>query len=174
MRIGAHHDAQVDHIDDSHFYSRYIFLEQPGCGAGLERRNVSSAGQNDIGFSITIVRGKLPSRSPSGAVSHRLVHIQPLKAELFAAGDDIHVVPAAQAMIEYTEEAIGVGRKINPDNLGPAVQGIADKAWRLMTESVVVVSPAVAGEKDVERCNGPSPGIVLTFLEPLGMLGKHG
>jgi len=38
-----------------------------------------------------------------------LIHVQPLKLGLFAAGHNIHVIAAAQAMVKDAEEAVGIG-----------------------------------------------------------------
>jgi hypothetical protein len=46
-------------------------------------------------------------------VLESLIHVQPLKLRLFTAGDNIHVIAAAQAMIEDAEEAVRAGVKMD-------------------------------------------------------------
>src|SRR5438270_9394655 len=55
--------------------------------------------------------------SPCFAVLDRLIHRQPLRGRLLARNDDIDVVAAAQAVVGDRQQAIGVGRQIDSDDL---------------------------------------------------------
>ena len=78
------------------------------------------------------------------AVLDRLVHRQPLGRGLLASDDDIDVVAAAQAVVGDGQQAIGVGRQIDADDLGLLVYHMIDEAGVLMAEAVVILPPDVA------------------------------
>ena len=78
-----------------------------------------------------------------------LIHGQPLQLWPLPAGDDVDVVPTSHAMVENAEEAVAVRRVIGPDDLASAAQYIVDKSGRLVTESVVVVSPRVTRKQNI-------------------------
>jgi len=58
----------------------------------------------------------------------------------FAASDDIHIIAAAQAMVEDTEEAIGVRWVVHADHFTPALQCIDDVPGCLVAEAIVIVA----------------------------------
>jgi hypothetical protein len=64
-----------------------------------------------------------------------LIHVQPLKLRLFAAGDYIHVIAAAQAMVEDAKQAVGVRWIVHADHFTPARQRIVDISSSLMAEA---------------------------------------
>ena len=77
-----------------------------------------------------------------------LVHVQPLKLRLLTARDNVDVVTAPQAVVEDTQKTITVRMVINPDGFTPAGQCIVHISGRLMAETVVVVSPCMAGQQN--------------------------
>jgi hypothetical protein len=102
-----------------------------------------------------------------------LIHVQPLKLRLFAAGDDIHVIAAAQAMVEDAEQAVGVRWIVHADHFAPARQRIVHVPGCLVAEAIVVVAPCMTCEQNIERRERSAPGILAALLEPLGMLSGH-
>src|SRR5580698_8978110 len=103
-----------------------------------------------------------------------LVHVQPLQLWLLAGGDDIDVIASPQTMIEDTQETVAVRRIVHADDFTPARQSIVDKACCLMAESIVIVTPCMTCEQNVQRCDRFAPWILLALLKPLGMLRHHG
>ena len=93
------------------------------------------------------------SQMPSPAVQCLIacVHRQPLQRRLLAGDDDVDVVAAAQAVIGDREQAVGVGRQIDADDLGLLVDDVIDEAGILMAEAVVILPPDVAGQQIVQR-----------------------
>ena len=71
------------------------------------------------------------------------VHVQPLQLRLLAAGHDVDVVAAPQAMVENAQQAVAVRRIVDTDRFAPARQCIVDKSRRLMAETIVIVSPGM-------------------------------
>jgi hypothetical protein len=51
----------------------------------------------------------------------RFVHHQPLRNRLLAGNDQVHIIPAAQAVIGYRQKAIGIRREIGPHDFDPLV-----------------------------------------------------
>ena len=103
----------------------------------------------------------------------RLVHGQPLQLRLLAGDDHVDVVAAAQAVVGHREQAVGVGRQVDADDLGLLVDDVVDEARVLVREAVVVLAPDVRGEQVVQRGDRPPPGDVAGHLEPLGVLVEH-
>src|SRR5207244_9972439 len=100
-------------------------------------------------------------------------HIQPLRSRLFAGNNHVHIVSTTEAVIRYREQTVGVGRKIDPYDLGLLVNHMIDEAWILVAKAVVILPPDVGGEKIVKRRNRPAPVNVVTHFEPFGVLIEH-
>ena len=111
--------------------------------------------------------------SPAFAVFERLVHRQPLRGRLLAGDDDVDVVSAAQTMIGHREQAVGIGRQVDADDLSLLIDDMVDKAGVLVAEAIVVLPPDVAGQQVVQRGDGPPPRNVIADLQPLGVLVEH-
>jgi hypothetical protein len=56
-------------------------------------------------------------------------------------------MPAAQAVIHDRKQAVGVGRKIDPDDAGFLVDDVIEETGILMREAVVVLLPDMRGEQ---------------------------
>ncbi len=55
------------------------------------------------------------------------VHGQPLRQCMLARNDHVHIVAAAQAMIDDGEEAIGVRRQIDAHDVGFLVNDVVEE-----------------------------------------------
>src|ERR1700730_7151063 len=106
MIVRTHQHVEIDDIYDADFYARHALLQQPGSGAGLDRRNIARARQDNVGVLSTIICRKMPDRCALRAVSKRFIKRKPLQFRLFSAGHNIDVVPTAQAVIEYVQQAV--------------------------------------------------------------------
>ena len=142
-------------------------------GQCFQRGNVAAAGHDDVGLAAVVVAGEVPDAEADGAMANGFVHGQPLRLRLLAGDDHVDVVAAAQAMVGDREQGVGVGRQIDADHLGLLVHHMVDEARVLMAEAVVVLPPDVRGEQIVQRGDGPAPGDVAAYLEPLGVLVEH-
>ena len=136
MIVRHHQNAQIHHIDNPHLDAGNILLQKPRCGTGLNGRNVACASEYDIWFFAPVVGRKLPDRCASRAMFEGLVHVQPLKLRLLAAGNDVDVVAAPQAVVENAQQAIAVRRVIDADGFTPARQSIVYKSGCLMAETL--------------------------------------
>ena len=76
-------------------------------------------------------------------------------------------------MIEDRQQTIGVGRQINPYDIGLLVDHVIQKSRILMGEAVVILLPDVRGEQIVQRRDLPAPRQFQRDLQPLGMLAEH-
>ena len=101
------------------------------------------------------------------------VHGQPLRSRLLARDDDVDVVAAAQAMVGNRQQAVGVRRQIDADDLGFLVDDVVDEARVLVGEAVVILAPDMARQEVVQRGDRPPPGDVIAHLQPLGVLVEH-
>ena len=130
LRLKRH---QVDHVDDADADVRHVLAQQcHGCER-LERRHIAGAGHNHVGIARIIAR-PLPDACSSGTVAGGRFDIEPLPFQLLAGNDQVDVVPASETVIGHRKEAIGVGRQINPDNIGAFVRDMIDEAGVLMGE----------------------------------------
>jgi len=101
-----------------------------------------------------------------------LVHREPDGRGLFAGNDHVDVVAAAQAMVGDGEQAIGIGRQIDPDDFGFLVDDVVMKPRVLVREAVVRPGARRATRAVIERGDG-RPGNVIADLQPLGVLVEH-
>ena len=92
---------------------------------------------------------------------------------VFSRNDDVDVMPAAQAMIEDRQQAVGVGRKVHAHDIGLLVDDVVEEARILVREAVVILLPDVRGQQIVERGDLPPPRQLRCDLQPLGMLVEH-
>ena len=105
-----------------------------------------------------VVAGPIPDAETGGAVLDGRVHIEPLRRGLFAGDDHIHIIAAAQAMVGDREQAVGIRRQIDANDVGFLVHDMIDEAGILMGEAIVILPPDMRGEQIVERGDRPPPG----------------
>ena len=70
--------------------------------------------------------------------------------DLFVGHDDIDIVGAAQAVVGYGQQAVGVGWQVDSHHVGALVDDHVEKAGVLMGETVVVLAPDQGGDEKVE------------------------
>src|SRR5262249_1693197 len=126
---------QIDDIDDSDLQIGRVSSKEVDGGKSLQRRHVTAAGHDDIGLAAPVIAGPLPDAESSFAVLDRLVHRQPLRSRLLARNDDVDVVPTAQTMIGDGQQAIGVRREIDADDLGFLVGDVVEEPRILIARS---------------------------------------
>ncbi len=139
----------------------------------LQRRRIAATGHYHVGLTVLIVAGPLPDAEAFRAMHDGFVHAQPLRQSVFAGHHHVDVVPAAQAVIDHRQQAIRIGRQVNPDDIGLLVDHVVKKAGILVGEAVVVLLPDVRGEQIVQRCDRPAPGQLPGDLQPLRVLAEH-
>jgi hypothetical protein len=72
-----------------------------------------------------------------------------LGGRLLAGDDEIDVVTAAQAMICDRQQAVGVRRQVDADDLGFLVDDVVNKPGVLMAEAVGLLEQRVVVEIDL-------------------------
>ena len=143
-------------------------------GQHLQRRRVAAAGHDHVRLRSLVVARPLPDAQALGAVDDGLFHREPLRHRVLAGDDDVHVMPAAQAMVEHRQQAIGVRRQVHPHHVGLLVDHVVQEAGVLVGEAVMVLLPDMGGEQVVQRRDLAPPGQLVGHLQPLGMLAEHG
>ena len=164
---------QVDNVHEPHPEVRQMLVEQVHRGGGLERRHVAGAGHHDVGVAALVVARPVPDPDSPRAVGDRLVHAEIVERRLLPGNHDVDVLAAAQAVVGDREQAVGVGRQVDTDDLGFLVHDEVDEARVLVREAVVVLPPDVRGKQVVERRDGAPPGNLVGDLEPLRVLIDH-
>ena len=125
---------EVDDVHEPHVQVRQP-LAQERCGReGLERGNVTAAGQHDVRIAV-LVRRPLLHAETSRAVDDGVLHREEVECRLLA-GDD-HVDVAAEAVIRDREQGVRVRRQVDADDLRLLVHDVVDEAGILVREAVV-------------------------------------
>jgi hypothetical protein len=82
-------------------------------------------------------------------------------------------VVSPQAVIRDPQQRVGIGRKIDADDIGLLVDDQIDESGVLMAEAVMVLPPDVRGQQIVERRDRPAPRQRPRDFEPFGVLVEH-
>ena len=114
-----------------------------------------------------------PDPDAPRAVRDGLVDGQIGERRLLARHDHVDVVLAAQAVVRYREQGIGVRREVDTDDLRLLVHHVIDEAGVLVRKPVVVLPPDMRCEQVVQRCDRPAPRNVASDLEPFRVLVEH-
>ena len=100
-------------------------------------------------------------------------HRQPLRQRMLAGDHDIDVVAAAQAMVGHRQQAVRIGREVDPNDVGLLVDDMVDEARVLVCEAVVVLLPDVRSQQVIQRGDGSAPRQLTRHLQPFGVLTEH-
>ena len=155
LRLQLH---QIDDIDHPDLQIGQMLAQNGNGGQNLQRGRVAAAGHHHVRLGVLVVAGPLPDADAFRAMHDGGVHGQPLREGVFAGHHHVDVMPAAQAVIEDREQAVGVGRQINAHDIGLLVDHVVEEAGILVREAVVVLLPDVGGEQIVQRRDLPAPG----------------
>src|SRR5690606_33803862 len=123
----------------------------------LDGGNVTAAGHDHVGRGALIGAGPRPDAKSRGAMLDGGINVEPLGLGLLAGDDDIDVVPASEAVVHDGKQTVGVGGKIDANDLGLLVDDVIYESGILMAESVVVLTPDMRGQKIVERGDRAAP-----------------
>ncbi len=125
LRLQPH---QVDHVDHPDLQLRQVLAQDRDRRERLQRRHVAAAGHDHVGRDALVVAGPLPDADALGAMLDRGVHREPLRRRVLARDHDVDVVAAAQAVVHDRQQAVGVRRQVDPDDLGLLVDHVVDEA----------------------------------------------
>ena len=164
---------QVDHVHHAHLHLRQLLAQQVDRRHRLQRRHVAGAGHHHVGRAAFVVARPFPDAQAGGAVAGGRLDVQPLGRGLLAGHDDVHVVAAAQAVVDHRQQGVGVGRQVHAHHFRLLAGDVVEEARVLVAEAVVVLAPDVAGEQVVQRRDRPAPADAARHLEPLGVLVEH-
>src|SRR5271166_4525487 len=164
---------QIDDVDDPNLQIGQMFAQDGNGGQNLERRRVAAAGHHDIRFRVLVVARPLPDADSLGAMDDGLLYGEPLRQRVLARYDDVDVVPSAQAMVEHRQEAIGVRRQLNPNDVRLLVDHVIEEAGVLMGEAIMVLLPDVRSEEVIQRRDLAPPRQFERDLQPFRMLAAR-
>ena len=153
-RLQSH---EIDHVDDANLDVREVLTKQIHGSQSLESRHIASASHDRVRLTSLIGAGPRPDADSIGAVLNGCFHVQPLRRRLLSRDDDIHIVPASQAVISHRQQTVCVGRQIHADNIRLLVHDVVDEAGVLVAETIVVLPPDVRRKQIVQRRNRPPP-----------------
>ena len=69
------------------------------------------------------------------------IHTQPLWERMFARDHDIHVIAAAQTVIEDRQKAVGIRRQIDPHDARLFIDDMIEKTGILVRKAIVILLP---------------------------------
>ncbi len=117
-----HQSKQVNHVHKPHLQVGKLFSQNGGRRQRFFGDNVAAAGHHHVGNiglgAAVVVAGPVPNTDALGAVGYRLRHVEVLEVVLLVGDNHIDVVHAAEAVVGHREQAVGVGRKVNPHHVG--------------------------------------------------------
>src|SRR5215831_15137831 len=173
MLAGRLEFHQIDHVDDSNLEVWQMSSDQVHGSQCFQGRHITATGHHQVGLTASVVAGPFPNADASRAVFDGLVHGKPNRGRLLSRDDEIYVVAAAETVVGNAEEAVGVRRQVDADDLGLFVNNMIDEPWVLVTEAVMVLPPDMRTEQVVERGDWAAPGDVVGHLQPFGVLVEH-
>ena len=118
---------QVDDVDDAHAQVGQALAQDRRGGEDLDGRHVPGAGEDDVGIAVVVAR-PVPDADAAGAVQQGVVHAEPRRRRLLAGHDHVDVVAAAQAVVGDGQQAVGVRRQVDADDVGLLVDDVVDEA----------------------------------------------
>lgn len=101
---------EVDDIHETDFQIGEIVAQNGGSRKRFERRGISAACDDEIGFGSRVIARPIPDGNALRTMVDSLLHSQPLEAGMFGCNDHIDIVFALYAMVEAREEAVCIGR----------------------------------------------------------------
>ena len=116
-----HQPEQVHHVHEPDPYVGQVLPEQGGGGQGLHGGDVAAARHDHVGLGPLVVAGPVPDAGALRAVRDGRLHVQVLQVYLFIRHDDVDIVNAAQAVVGYEKQAVGVGRQVDAHHAGALV-----------------------------------------------------
>ena len=93
---------------------------------------------------------------------------------MFAGNNDVDIVAAADTVVKAAQQAVGIRRQIQADDVGLLVGDVIHEAGILVGEAVVILLPDRGAHDQVQRGDLLTPGQLIADLEPLGVLCGHG
>ena len=101
------------------------------------------------------------------------IDVEPLPLRLLSGNDQVDVIAASQTVIGHRQQAIGVGRQIDPNHVGFLVRDMIDEAGILMGKPIVILPPHLRCQQIIQRSDRLAPGNVPADLQPFRVLIEH-
>src|SRR5207245_8836859 len=92
----------------------------------FQRPVIAHTYQHNIGVDAIICTGPLPDRGTRPAVSDGVFHREPLGHRRLIGNDQVDVFLTVQAVIDGTDQAVGIRRQVDARYLGFPVQDVVD------------------------------------------------
>lgn len=92
---------------------------------------------------------------------------------LLVGNNYVDVVDRAEAVVHGAQQAVGIRRQVDADDIRRFVGDHVEKTWILVCKAVVILTPYGAGEEDVERSDLGPPLDFGALFQPLAVLAHH-
>jgi len=165
---------EIHDVHDPNLQLRQVLSRDRDRGHRLQRRHISATGHDHVRLAQLVAAGLGPDLDAFGAVGYSFFHRQPLRGRVLSGNHHVHIVTAAEAMVHHQEQAVGVWRQIDSNNLGFLIDHKIDKAWVLVCNLVVVLQQDMRREQIIKRGDRLALRQYRGQLQPLGVLVEHG
>jgi len=130
-------------------YRKMLMENGHGC-QNLQRWRIAATGHDHVWLGFLVIAGPLPDTNALRAVHNGRFHSQPLGQRMFSGNHHIHVVPTAQTVIKHRQQAVGVGRQIDTNDIGFLVDNMVEESRILVRKAVVILLPDMRGEQIIQ------------------------
>src|SRR5271157_4297056 len=141
---------KIDDVDEADLQVGELLPKQHRCGQRFLRRYIPRGGEDDIRLATLVVPRPVPNADALGAVLNGGIHIEVLKMQLLVGDDYINIVLTPEAVIGYRQEAVHIGRKVNPSDGRALVEDNVQEAGILVRETVVILAPNRGCDQEVQ------------------------
>jgi len=99
-RPGFMSNSQIYDIHHANLHVRGKFPQEPGSGDRLEGRNIADASEDHVRLAFPFIAWEIPiARLLESSARWLCSHVQPLEAAPASAGNEVHIVTAAERMV---------------------------------------------------------------------------
>ena len=142
---------QIDHVDEANLQIREILAQDGDGGERLLGQDVAGTGHHHVRLRAASLLAHSQMPMPLVQWMTACVHVQVRQVRLLVGDDDVDVVFAAQAVIRDAQQTVGIGRQIDPRDIGALVADNIQKAGILMREAVVILPPHQRRDQQIQR-----------------------
>ena len=111
---------QIDDVDDAHVHIGEFGSQDGHRREHFQRRYVARAREHHVGIVTWVPRSPVPDADPTVTVLDRGFHREPHRGRLLSGDHHVDVVPAPETVVHHREQAVGVGREIDPRRSRPS------------------------------------------------------
>ena len=173
MILGQREGQKVGHVDHAEGKVGKMSAKKIRRRQNLKGRDIARTGQHERRGVGLPAFGPAPAPETGGGMTNRLVQAEPGRHGLLSGNDEIDPVTTRQGVTTHGQECVRIGCQVDPNVPMPAVEDVVDESRPLMAIAVVVLTPGVRCQENVERRKRTSPRDLIGRFEPFHVLVDH-